>query len=193
VQNIHDESAAELVVDAAKAVGGEEDGGSRVDFERLVVIFEELTTMKNDAQQRSWSSSDDAGVISEYLEEFISVVEDANPREVVDAVTQFQSPGMVRCAFFRHKFTLEDTIGPHAWYGGGSSPCEGGLVDLEDDVWTYEGNTADGRPYYSNRAAMFGIGGGTLYHYYDANCNGKECPACSSAPPAVDQCVGWRA
>lgn len=44
-----------------------------------------------------------------------------------------------------------------------------------DDVWTYEGNTADGRPYYHNGGyvALTGIKNGDFYIYYDANCDGK--------------------
>ena len=85
VQNMGDnEAAAQAVVDAAKAGGGDDDDGG-ADFQRLCIIFEELTTMKQDSQQRSWSSSDDTAIISEYLEEFVKITNDANPREVIDA------------------------------------------------------------------------------------------------------------
>jgi hypothetical protein len=40
------------------------------------------------------------------------------------------------------------------------------------DMWAYAGNTADGRPYYSNFNHIFGIGK-DVYLYYDANCDGK--------------------
>ena len=45
-----------------------------------------------------------------------------------------------------------------------------------DDVWTYEGNTADGRPYYKNEGTdSLGLNyrAGVFYLYYDANCDGK--------------------
>ena len=41
-----------------------------------------------------------------------------------------------------------------------------------DGVWTYKGNTADGRPYYHNVGIMIGIRK-DYYIYYDANCDGK--------------------
>ena len=94
VQNMGDnEAAAEAVVRAAKAGSGKDDEGG-ADYQRLCIIFEELTVMKQDSQQRSWSSADDTAIISEYLEEFVTISIDANPREVVDAITQFQSPGV---------------------------------------------------------------------------------------------------
>lgn len=42
-------------------------------------------------------------------------------------------------------------------------------------VWTYRGNTADGRPHYHNEAlAIMGLReSGDYYLYYDANCDGK--------------------
>ena len=44
-----------------------------------------------------------------------------------------------------------------------------------NNVWTYAGNTADGRPYYHNVAlvALTGIKFGDYYVFYDANCDGK--------------------
>ena len=47
-----------------------------------------------------------------------------------------------------------------------------------NDVWTYEGNTADGRPYYHNtgKDPLFGTGRKSFYIYYDANCDGKTGP-----------------
>ena len=51
--------------------------------------------MQNDAQQRSWSIYDDAGIIQEYLEEFISIVEDADIRAVTNMIATFQSPGQL--------------------------------------------------------------------------------------------------
>lgn len=43
-----------------------------------------------------------------------------------------------------------------------------------NDVWTYQGNTADGRPYYHN-VGIFSFTGKEIrdyYLYYDANCDG---------------------
>ncbi|XP_072176871.1 NCK-interacting protein with SH3 domain-like [Diadema setosum] len=53
--------------------------GSR-DHDRLEVIFTELTACKDDSQQRSWALHEDEAIISEYLEELISILSDADPR-----------------------------------------------------------------------------------------------------------------
>ncbi|XP_022081462.1 NCK-interacting protein with SH3 domain-like [Acanthaster planci] len=57
------------------------------DKERLEVIFAELTDCKNDSQQRSWALHEDEAVITEYLEELIAILSDANP-DVCKAVIQ---------------------------------------------------------------------------------------------------------
>ncbi|XP_071961143.1 NCK-interacting protein with SH3 domain-like [Antedon mediterranea] len=48
-------------------------GGGR-DEERLQVIFSELTSCKDDAQQRSWALHEDESIITEYLEELLSIL-----------------------------------------------------------------------------------------------------------------------
>ncbi|XP_065184608.1 NCK-interacting protein with SH3 domain-like [Sycon ciliatum] len=48
------------------------------DGNRLDVIFAELTTMRNDGQQRNWTVHDDADVITEYLEELLSILSEAD-------------------------------------------------------------------------------------------------------------------
>eukprot|EP00040_Diaphanoeca_grandis_P028332 m.163881 g.163881 ORF g.163881 m.163881 type:complete len:707 (-) comp31311_c0_seq3:74-2194(-) len=74
--------------DPSDVVGG-------ADFERLQVIIEELTAMKNDKQQRSFSTHDDVDIIKDYLSEFSSIVEDADERVVKHLVKTFQSTGQL--------------------------------------------------------------------------------------------------
>jgi hypothetical protein len=45
------------------------------DAKRLSTIMTELTDMKNDAQQRTWSIYDDSDIIQEYLDEFLVLLE----------------------------------------------------------------------------------------------------------------------
>ncbi|ESP03425.1 hypothetical protein LOTGIDRAFT_137389 [Lottia gigantea] len=52
------------------------DLGSR-DAQRLEVIFSELADCKDDSQQRSWALHEDEKIISEYLQELISILENA--------------------------------------------------------------------------------------------------------------------
>nr|KAG5691816.1 hypothetical protein BaRGS_016628 [Batillaria attramentaria] len=49
------------------------------DAQRLTVIFTELTACKDDSQQRSWALYEDEAVIHEYLEELLSILENAKP------------------------------------------------------------------------------------------------------------------
>ncbi|KAL8610250.1 hypothetical protein ACOMHN_038945 [Nucella lapillus] len=49
------------------------------DAQRLSVIFSELTACKDDSQQRSWALHEDEAIIREYLEELLSIVENAKP------------------------------------------------------------------------------------------------------------------
>lgn len=49
------------------------------DAQRLTVIFTELTACKDDSQQRSWALYEDESVIHEYLEELLSILENAKP------------------------------------------------------------------------------------------------------------------
>eukprot|EP00039_Didymoeca_costata_P015407 m.261250 g.261250 ORF g.261250 m.261250 type:complete len:724 (+) comp16217_c0_seq3:2230-4401(+) len=67
------------------------DGG--MDNERLNIIFEELTAMKNDGQERSWAVSDETDVIQEYLEELLDLVKNADPRAVFKNLRDFNSVG----------------------------------------------------------------------------------------------------
>nr|XP_006824184.1 PREDICTED: NCK-interacting protein with SH3 domain-like [Saccoglossus kowalevskii] len=53
---------------------------SGYDRERLEVIFSELITCKEDSQQRSWALHEDEPIILEYLEELVSILNDANPK-----------------------------------------------------------------------------------------------------------------
>ncbi|XP_049792727.1 NCK-interacting protein with SH3 domain [Schistocerca nitens] len=48
------------------------------DAYRLRVIFSELTSCKNDSQQRSWSLHEDEAVICDYLDELISILKNAD-------------------------------------------------------------------------------------------------------------------
>jgi hypothetical protein len=56
--------------------------------------------------------------------------------------------------------------------GAGRDAC-GRAIDVGQNTWVYEGNTADGRPYYSIPIELVGFEAAVLYLYYDANCNGK--------------------
>lgn len=49
------------------------------DAQRLTVIFTELTACKDDSQQRSWALYEDEAIICEYLEELLSILENAKP------------------------------------------------------------------------------------------------------------------
>ncbi|XP_076448361.1 NCK-interacting protein with SH3 domain-like [Babylonia areolata] len=49
------------------------------DAQRLSVIFSELTACKDDSQQRSWALHEDEAIIHEYLEELLSILENAKP------------------------------------------------------------------------------------------------------------------
>lgn len=44
------------------------------DASRLKIIFNELTSCKEDSQQRSWMLHEDEGVIKEYITELISIL-----------------------------------------------------------------------------------------------------------------------
>ncbi|XP_049776373.1 NCK-interacting protein with SH3 domain-like isoform X4 [Schistocerca cancellata] len=48
------------------------------DAYRLRVIFSELTSCKNDSQQRSWSLHEDEAVICDYLDELINILKNAD-------------------------------------------------------------------------------------------------------------------
>ncbi len=96
------------------------------DAKRLSTIMTELTDMKNDAQQRSWSIYDDSDIIQEYLDEFLVLMEvpaakmfslhmffnflytvnlqQADPRGVALGVRLFHSPGQVG------KYEIVDTL-----------------------------------------------------------------------------------
>ncbi|XP_071960516.1 NCK-interacting protein with SH3 domain-like [Antedon mediterranea] len=62
-------------------------GGGR-DEERLQVIFSELTSCKDDAQQRSWALHEDESIITEYLEELLSILNDADKCVSVGVIRQ---------------------------------------------------------------------------------------------------------
>ncbi|XP_046680043.1 LOW QUALITY PROTEIN: NCK-interacting protein with SH3 domain [Homalodisca vitripennis] len=49
------------------------------DAQRLRLVLQELVSCKEDAQQRSWELYEDEAVISEYLHELISILENADP------------------------------------------------------------------------------------------------------------------
>ncbi|CAH1784420.1 unnamed protein product, partial [Owenia fusiformis] len=49
------------------------------DAERLNVIFSEMAYCKDDSQQRSWSLHEDESVITEYLQELITILDNADP------------------------------------------------------------------------------------------------------------------
>ncbi|XP_077983692.1 NCK-interacting protein with SH3 domain-like [Glandiceps talaboti] len=49
------------------------------DAERLEVIFSELTSCKDDSQQRSWALHEDEAIILEYIQELTTILNDANP------------------------------------------------------------------------------------------------------------------
>ncbi|XP_033109564.1 NCK-interacting protein with SH3 domain-like [Anneissia japonica] len=72
-------SVATLMEDIIKTLDttGVSVGGGR-DEERLQVIFSELTSCKDDAQQRSWALHEDESIITEYLEELLSILNDAD-------------------------------------------------------------------------------------------------------------------
>lgn len=48
------------------------------DASRLKIIFNELTSCKEDSQQRSWMLHEDEGVIKEYISELISILSNAD-------------------------------------------------------------------------------------------------------------------
>ena len=43
------------------------------------MIFSELLTIKDDSQQRSWALHEDEAIITEYLEELITILVNAYP------------------------------------------------------------------------------------------------------------------
>ncbi|KAK7101543.1 hypothetical protein V1264_019909 [Littorina saxatilis] len=49
------------------------------DAKRMSVIFSELTACKDDSQQRSWALHEDEAIIKEYLQELLSILENAKP------------------------------------------------------------------------------------------------------------------
>ncbi|XP_072027426.1 NCK-interacting protein with SH3 domain-like [Amphiura filiformis] len=57
------------------------------DQERLQVIFQELTECKDDSQQRSWALHEDERIITDHLQELITILSDADPK-VCRAVIQ---------------------------------------------------------------------------------------------------------
>ncbi|XP_071083281.1 NCK-interacting protein with SH3 domain-like [Haliotis cracherodii] len=61
--------------------------GSR-DASRLEVIFSELTSCKDDSQQRSWALHEDESIIKEYLQELLSILENAKPSICRKAIAQ---------------------------------------------------------------------------------------------------------
>eukprot|EP00047_Mylnosiga_fluctuans_P017398 m.61081 g.61081 ORF g.61081 m.61081 type:complete len:693 (-) comp7060_c0_seq1:698-2776(-) len=75
---------------AALEAAGDVEGSDRP---RLEAIMQELTDMKNDAQQRSWSIYDDSDVIGEYLGELKQLVGEADPQVVVSVLRGWNSPG----------------------------------------------------------------------------------------------------
>ncbi|XP_019618465.1 PREDICTED: NCK-interacting protein with SH3 domain-like [Branchiostoma belcheri] len=54
-------------------------GDGSQDSERLEVIFSEMSSVKDDSQQRSWHLYEDQSIILEYLEELMSILENAMP------------------------------------------------------------------------------------------------------------------
>jgi len=65
------------------------------DIVRLGEVFDYLTEMRNDAQQRSWAIEDDAFVIKDNLEEFTAIVREAHPEAVIKTLRGYQSIGQV--------------------------------------------------------------------------------------------------
>jgi len=79
-----------------QGAGAAEPGHEGADVLRLREVIDELTAMKNDAQQRSWSVYDDSPVILEYLEEFLALATEADPRAVASVIETFTSGGSGR-------------------------------------------------------------------------------------------------
>ncbi|CAH1265549.1 NCKIPSD [Branchiostoma lanceolatum] len=63
-------------------------GDGTQDSERLEVIFSEMSSVKDDSQQRSWHLYEDQSIILEYLEELMSILENAMPAVCRKAVQQ---------------------------------------------------------------------------------------------------------
>eukprot|EP00051_Salpingoeca_urceolata_P012783 m.158490 g.158490 ORF g.158490 m.158490 type:complete len:115 (+) comp17602_c0_seq1:1967-2311(+) len=68
--------------------------------------MEELTEIKDDAQQRSWSSHDDFDGIKDLLNHFLSLIQDGNPTVLTKLVQTFCSVGQHGCYEFVETLVL---------------------------------------------------------------------------------------
>lgn len=75
ISNIMDEILKNLIQIKRESSNLE---GSK-DAVRLEVIFSEMAACKDDSQQRSWALHEDESVITEYLTELVSILDNANP------------------------------------------------------------------------------------------------------------------